>query len=343
MQTVPTGRTAGWASHRSSFVAILAALGIAGGALPAAAEVACGDTIGPWKDVVLQADLRCDDVATALVVMGPATLDLNGFTIHCADRNGNGREPSAGIAARGFGARVRNGIVEGCGVGVDVGGSGNHTVRDVAVLFSASDGIRIASDRNQVENSFALFSGESGFAIEGELNVLSGNGASENPLGFVVSRANVLEKNVAIDSELIGFVVASTGSALAENHALRGPIGFDVLGDDNGFIANRGEHNGTGFFVDSNATGNVLLLNIVSGSHGSGFAVAGDRNQLFQSRAERNGTNGIQLVETASGTIVTASVSQDNGAADVVDHTSGCGTNSWRDNTFGSSNDPCIE
>jgi len=81
----------------------------------------------------------------------------------------------------------------------------------------------------------------------------------------------------------------------------------------------------------------------MSGSLGTGFAVAGDRNRLVRSRAERNGANGIQLVATASGTVITASVSQDNGDADLVDGTSGCGTNRWRNNTFGSSNDRCIE
>lgn len=343
MQKVPPGGKADRNPQRWSLAALFAALGTAFGVLPAGAEVRCGDTIGPDQDVVLQAALVCDDVETALVVVGPTTLNLNGFSVQCADRNEDGRAPSAGIAVRGSGAQVRNGLVSGCGVGVKVAGSGNHTVRDVPVLFSGSDGVRVESDRNLITNTFALFGGESGYAVEGQLNVLSSNGATGNPLGFVVGERNVLERNLAIDSELIGFVVAGTGSALVENRALRGPIGFAVLGQSNRLIGNRGENAGTGVFLEERAARNLLVGNAMSGSLGTGFAVAGDRNRLVRSRAERNGANGIQLVATASGTVITASVSQDNGDADLVDGTSGCGTNRWRNNTFGSSNDRCIE
>lgn len=326
-----------------SFVTAVAVLVAAAGARPALAQVACGDVVGPGRTVVLQADLACDDVASGLVVHGPAVLDLNGHSLVCDDRNGNGREVITGILVEGAGVTLRNGAVRGCRAGVIVAGSGNHALSDVSVLFSASDGFRIESDRNRVSGSFSFFNGLAGFSIEGKANLLSGNAATGNDFGFTMGQRNTLTANIASGSERSGFIVRGRQAKLKGNRAVGGAIGFEVTGQSNRFEGNESANNTTGFVLVDLAKRNVLDGNVASDSGFNGFAVAGVANRLVENRAERNDGNGIRVASTASRTVVRATFARDNADEDLFDNTPGCGTNRWRNNSFGTSNEPCIE
>ena len=95
----------------------------------AQAQVMCGDIIGDEpgeKKVVLQQTLEdCDGVEAALTVIGPATLDLNGFEVNCDDQDGDGSVPH-GIIVKGGRAKIKNGRVEGCARGMWLTESGKH-------------------------------------------------------------------------------------------------------------------------------------------------------------------------------------------------------------------------
>jgi hypothetical protein len=79
--------------------------------------VSCGEVLGPEGVVVLSEDLACD-TSPALTVAGPVTFNLRGFTVACDPPGGTG------IEVIGSEARVRNGTVENCAVGLVVEGDG---------------------------------------------------------------------------------------------------------------------------------------------------------------------------------------------------------------------------
>ena len=322
---------------------LLAALTGTLAASRAEAQIRCGDTIAPGTQMVLLADVTCDDEDTGIVVIGPAVLDLNGFAVRCADQNGNGFETITGIALEGSGATVRGGAVRGCRQGIGVGGAGRHAVANVSVLFSASTGMRIDSDRNVVTDSFAFFNGGTGFSVAGKANVLSGNAATGNRAGFEVEQRNTLQRNIASGSERTGFVVRGRQAKLTGNRAVGGSIGFEITGTSNRLTDNESADNSTGFFLEGRSKRNKLTGNVATGSGINGFAVDGLGHKLMKSRAEGNSGNGIRVASTASRISVRSSSARNNDQADLFDNTPGCGTNRWRNNAFGSRNDACIE
>jgi hypothetical protein len=312
-------------------------------AADARGQVRCGDVIPAGAHVVLTADLVCDDVETALTVTGPAVLDLNGFAIVCEDRNGNGREVIGGVALEGTAATLRGGTVRDCRQAVALRGGGRHVVSAMQALRSSSDGFRIESDRNQVLDSFALLNGAAGFAIAGKANRIAGNAATGNRQGFDVEQRNTLERNVASTSQIAGFALRTRNATLRRNRAVGNQLGFDVRGLSTRLENNEAENNRVGFFFEPFARRNVLVGSVAIGSTLAGILVDGEANRLLQSRVAENGSDGILVRSTAQRTVVRASVARDNGAHDLFDGTPGCGTNRWRSNDFGTSNDPCIE
>ena len=343
MKTTSSSR-AGAGRKAIRTVAALAAALCAGAAAPAPAEaIRCGDTIPPGSTVVLSADLTCDDVDVALTVVGPAVLDLGTRTVICSDANQNGREVIQGVVLVGAGAVLRNGVVRDCRLAIGVEGEGRHQVSDVTAVFSASDGIRILSDRNRVVSSSAVSNGGAGFAVAGKANLIAENESTDNRFGYDVEQRNTLERNVATASEKIGFLVRSRNATLRDNGAVANPIGFEITGKSNRLDGNDAAGNSTGFFLDDRARRNLLIANTAEDSLISGFVVRGIGNRLLQSRAERNGAHGIRVGSGAQRSIVRASVARDNDDADLSDGTARCGTNRWRNNDFGTADQACIE
>jgi hypothetical protein len=110
------------------FVPGLLALSLALTAGTAAAQVACGDTVGPGATATLTADVGpCDGMNTAIIV-DSATLDLGGHTVSCADGNADADVPY-GVVLIGKKAAVRNGTFGLLARRVVAAGSGKHTSR----------------------------------------------------------------------------------------------------------------------------------------------------------------------------------------------------------------------
>ena len=129
-------------SRLASFGGLVLALAVS--TSPAMA-VKCGDTI--TKNTVLTANLPCK-VSPALIVEGPATLDLNGYTFSCTND-----EYSQGIAIYGKGATIKNGIVSGCTFGINNPGGAVDSVLWDPVIPTEAVGIGM---RGQVDTTGAI-------------------------------------------------------------------------------------------------------------------------------------------------------------------------------------------
>lgn len=309
----------------------------------AAAQVRCGERVGAGRHVVLAADLECGDAGAALRLEDGATLDLGGFAIRC--RNGGGPRAASGVFLDGSGAVLRNGTVQGCSHGIVVDGTGRHTIEDVVVAASGVSGVVVASHRNRVERAVVLGSGARGFVVSGVGNrLVDGVAIGNGNVGFLVSGRSTLIGNVASDNGEAGFIVASNFGVLTANRASGSRVGFFVRGRANRLERNEGAGNVSGVVLDAFSRGNLLLHNVMRDNLFSGFfGHGGSGNKLLANRAQDNGAHGVILLEASSRTLVHGTVAARNGAADLADETSGCGSNRWRENAFATSNQTCIE
>lgn len=140
-------------------------------AVPAAAELACGTTVARGEKVTLTGPVGpCDDVTAAVVVDG-GSLDLGGFSITCADGDGDGELPH-GVMLLGKGAKLANGTITDCANGVAFGGRGRHRVANVTVQFSLDDGFDVLpeADRNRLQDVVALYNGDDGIQVRSDRN-----------------------------------------------------------------------------------------------------------------------------------------------------------------------------
>ncbi len=341
----------------------------------------CGATLMGDETYVLVEDIECD-VFPAITVVGPAKLQLNGYSVSCLIED-EVPEHSIGILVEGHDGdvlgsgktapRLAANTVTGCETGVHVNGDGKHRVQGVTVTRSTDAAFLIESDENKIVGniirqnriwngpfpSVLLFPVEgSGFVVEGDENLLVANSAAdvEGDYGDGVADPdaaysihgnwNVLEGNLANDNEAYGFLVAGSNNTLDGNSALKN------LTD--------------GFFIAADATKNVLKHNKgfengdepKDGDAASGFHVAGPGNTLEENLAMRNGFYGIHVAEGAIGNEVSKNTAFDNLGWDEVEDVNpdviggsridlldenACGANKWTLNVFGVRSQSCIK
>jgi parallel beta-helix repeat protein len=308
--------------------------GLAGTAVSASAQPNCGDTIGPNQSVTLAGDLGPCNASTeafALKVVGPATLNLGGFTVECdeADR-------PDGIVIEGEKAKVLNGEVLDCENGIVIGGTGEskHKVKKVMTQNNALIGFLVQSDKNK----------------------LIRNQAEDNVVGFVVNGdENKLVRNVADMNDFCGFEIAGEDNQLKRNEATQNTSlgGFGIFGENNQLVANTADDNNEdGFFVDDSGVNTGLIKNTATNNDEAGFRVQGDSGLLKKNRAENNDRHGIQVQNEGSENLIIKNTALNNGDGvdffDLRDDTEECDDNTWSNNTFGTSkagnvvSPPCI-
>ena len=134
-------------SRLTSFGGLVLALAVTAATSPVSA-VKCGDTI--TNNIVLTAGLSCDnrDGSPALIVEGPATLDLNGYTVSCSLEIGDG------IRISGKGGTIKNGIVSGCYNGLSGGDNEIQGViiKDIIATSNGAFGIYVRGNNNRLQN-----------------------------------------------------------------------------------------------------------------------------------------------------------------------------------------------
>jgi parallel beta-helix repeat protein len=232
----------------------LLALTLAGMAAPAAAQVACGDTVGPGGTVTLTADVGpCDGMNTAIIV-DSATLDLGGHTLSCTDGNADDDVPY-GIVLIGKKAAVRNGTVTGCWHGVVAAGSGKHTVEDVTVTASYQDGVYVPEDsaKNRLSRITAVANLDDGFEIRGAKNAVSSSMAQDNGedgIDLVDGIANKVTANTSSGNADDGVDVGGVRNKVQGNTvAGNGGVGITVHGARNRIVGNTVTGSGAGVDV----------------------------------------------------------------------------------------------
>ena len=274
---------------KKSFITAGLFLGLMSGSFTAHAQVSCGDVIGPNETVVLQNDISdCDGFDAALTVIGPATLDMNGYTISCEDTNGDDTVP-IGIQVLGQRAHVRGpdraqpesavSMIYSCALGIELAGEGKHKIE--SLIFENGQtglersGIVIRSDRNQVMDNLSIGQKYHGIQVLGERNVLTRNEAGYNGRGIeVTGDKNKLTQNHAFQNGSIGFFIDSDRNTLTRNVALR-TGGDDAPGDfGSGFIIH-GERN---IFKDNRSISNTA----------NGFEIQGARHKFTSNFAAEN-------------------------------------------------------
>lgn len=206
----------------------------------------CGATIGPGGSWVLGRGVgSCPSGASALRVIGPVRLDLNGFTVACDGGN------SVGLRVEGRRAHVSNGMVEGCGVAIELAGAGRHHVAKVDVSGWSTEGLWVRSDGNRVKrcNAVATYldpdNNDVGFRVDGNSNRLDGNVVTFGHGGFRLSGdGNWLSENEVFDARESSYRVFGNENRLARNVGHSGQYGdFLIGGQRNRLTRNRGVSN----------------------------------------------------------------------------------------------------
>jgi parallel beta-helix repeat protein len=237
------------------------AAGVLAGAAPAMAQVACGDTIR--SDARLSANLTCGS-DPALTLIGPASLDMAGFTITCTSPR------SDGIVIRGSGAQLlssgQRGRVTACDDGVKLRGIGRHRVTAIWSDQNASDGFEIESRNNRLRRNLATRNRDHGFEINTPRNRLVNNVARRNDDGFrVQGSGNRLRSNTARNNRSDGIALeSSAGGGLIVDNVSRdnGERGLDIESSNNTIEANLiVDNRDDGIRVRRDAENNRLRLN----------------------------------------------------------------------------------
>ena len=335
----------------------------------------CGAYLTGDDTYILVADLTgCED--TALTVVGPAKLVLNGHSVSCApELDGSVKEGTIGILVEGkdgdvlgsgkLTARENANTVTGCEQGVVLNGDGDHRVQGVTVTRSTDGAFVVESDENKLFGNVVRQAApwansdvieHNGFVVAGNNNLLVANSAAdveteEDGAGFnIEGDSNVLEHNVSKDNEAYGYRVAGAENVLDSNTALKNlKHAFFVTQEAEGNVL---KHNQSFENGDEAARDNVFV---------SGFHIEGSNNQLEENLALRNGFYAIHLTSTATGNVISRNAAFDSlgwdgiipsdpindpphgSRIDLVDDNFNCGTNSWYLNTFGVKSQACIK
>jgi hypothetical protein len=271
--------------------------------------VECGDTI--TRSARLERDLVCADDDPALVIQG-GSLDLNGFTVTC-DRT------VVGVLLEGKGARLGDGAVTGCELGVWAAGSGDHRI-DRLTVSASNQGIFIESDGNRLSHSNVLRGlNDAAVQVNGSNNHLRLNSLAGAHTAFEINGNDnrIIGNRMGAVAE--GIQLMGNGNQVARN---------DIIGTtDRGVEVREGAHlikdnliaDGTADGIAVFSDGSEVTRNLILGHADQGLFVSGFANTLEKNRVLLNGT-------------------------DLTDATLDCDENLWRDNTFETSvSDDCVD
>jgi parallel beta-helix repeat protein len=311
--------------------------------------IGCGETLGPEGSEALAGDLvygegDCGDFPV-LKIVGPFTLDLNGFTISCGTKETGLR--GIGIEVTGVGAKIHNGTIAYCNTGLMVAGDGQHELKRLTVTsrhVTGEDGIafKVMSDRNWfIGNTVEKYAGE-GFrlgdnGVSANGNLITRNEAIHNGNhGFRVraGERNLLVLNRAKDNAAEGFRSEGGFNQFVTNTAIgNGDEGFRLKGaQDNQIIGNIAIRNGLvpcddlrlgepdanpGIAITDSAKNNAIINNITK-NNCIGIAIQGPS-------ADKEGSLDNEIIDN---------VALHNKQVDLADGNDDCDHNKWFGNRF---------
>ena len=294
--------------------------------------LSCGDVLttsvvtsdaATSRNLVVTDDvLNCS--GTAVTVVGPESLDLNGHTVSC-----DGSAGSIGIMLSGEGATVKNGTVTNCETGIYAGDDGMHTIRDMLAVDNIGSkeillngGIVVDSDNNTLRNVTVTGNNPVGMVLYGNGNEVRDCDVSENLHSglAILSNSNEVSDCVVNDNNYVNLSMVS----VIENE-----------------LTDRGNNN------------KVTRVTANRNNSHDGIYVGGDFNMISESQADENEVSGIEI--SAAGTDNTVfnnsafnnnqsvQSGDDRGGTDLAQQDPDNCDNTWLGNLFGTSNSECIE
>jgi hypothetical protein len=268
----------------------------------------CASTINPGQRVVLDANVTCSSTEAnpVVTVIGPAVLDLNGFTLSCPT-NAN-RDAHVGIAIQGTGAIVKNGHILHCHEGVLVEGNGFHRVSnlEVAETLDNQTGIVVESNYNLIFRNDVHDNLSTGILVNGNANVIKRNNVHDNFFSEGEGISIVGNKNVVI------WNIANFN-------------GFEPISNDG---------------IDVSGDRNLIALNTTNENYDDGIDVSGQKNIIIFNRSFLNGLTAAQQIVFNLSSSIGGDPNGENW--DMEDGNGNCDSNFWRWNSFGTSDPDCI-
>ena len=303
----------------------------------------CGKVI--TQDKALGVDLGpC--AGTAMVIGADnVTIDLKGHRVFGFAGPSGFASDAAGVQVENrTGVTIRNGEISQFDAGVYLLGGGSHTLTGLVV-----------HDNVGADNVFTSLLGDGIFVERSAGNRIVGNTLSRNGtfdgIGIYEpgSNDNVVENNT-IEGTLgpadggpagAGIQVNGTTGTSSATHVSNNRIAANVVRDNgSGGIANLNHVNGQ-------IIANTVLDNGFRNSNGNGIGIqvglawnpATLLNALVEgNEVHGNGNDGIQVRRRAGGVTVRSNNAAGNGlrgGLDLRDQNADCGTNTWRNNTWG--------
>ncbi|MFQ5668026.1 MAG: nitrous oxide reductase family maturation protein NosD [Candidatus Binatia bacterium] len=315
---------------RSTFVVSIAIVVVSIallGVTPAGAEtpVFCNMTITISGQYVLTSDLACGAAPGLEVAANDVHIDFNGHTLS-GPGTGVGIITANGGCVGVTGLHLNGGTVTGFDTGIRLCAPASTTmnahVNGMTVTGNSLSGIHLVnSDGNHVNG-----------------NTISENISTQGAVGVRLenSHNNKFNTNRLRDNETVPGVFATCG-------------GFGLFGSNDNVItsndiSDNGAANGgfgVGLFFSS---GNTVRGNIVNGNRQQGILVVFGSNHTVQSNTVNQTLigNGI-FVLFASDNTIKSNIAFNNAALDLLDTNANCDNNTWKSNTFGTSNQACIQ
>jgi parallel beta-helix repeat protein len=293
------------------------------------------------------AEAKAANAAAGVRLENGVTLDLNGHTLSC------GAGVQQGI--RAVEAKVRNGTVRGCAIGVAA--SGKAIVMQDMVFTGNSIGLLVQGGRQGIYVNNTAMENGTGFSFEDSSgdNVLLNNTATHNRdggFGMDGGARNTLIGNTASFNGGAGFFSGGEYDSRFIGNLAEGNInGFNTSSDHRTeYSGNTAQQNtGAGFVIDS---GQRLTVhdNIARNNGGDGFVINTgifQKQELLNNYALNNGGHGIHIAPQLSPLIrLTGNTALGHIAPffDLADENPGCrAKTAWRENTFVTKSQDCIK
>ena len=271
----------------------------------------CGQVLSVAGEYVLTTDLNCTgtpgDYNGITITASNVVLHLAGHIIASSDcdtsRNISGIFVAGGI----MGVKIDGGTVIGFNDGI-VLSSSHSRVEGMTVRNACEFGIAVQGEKNRVETNVVTGSGSDGIILSPATDtVISSNYCSGN------KRAGVALSDGAHDNTIADNILNNNGGT-GEGY------GVAIFNGGNNVVRNNAaNHNDFGIRISSavNPTRNPLLGNKVVGNTVDG-----------------NMKTGIWVEVAGAPSIITLNKVWGSGETDMLDDSSRCDGNIWRQNTF---------
>jgi parallel beta-helix repeat protein len=308
-----------------------------------AQAVSCGATLSASGNYTLTTDLVCAAGDGVKITASGVHLNLAGFTIDgggdpLSGNNSRCTDASAGInvGPNVSDVHINNGTVRGFTFGIQMNGSTRSQLNGITAIRNCFYGVQLNnSDNNALEANTVVENGSTlvlpGGFFCGGVNTLCGGislqGSHGNDINSEDVRRNA-QLGVAMDANSSGNTIRSSDAS--QTGVL---FGFNAVG------------------IEDLGNSNTIRSSTSNGNTSGGIQIRGPNDIVMGNTANGNGPGGGHCANGSGICVVLGpgmNVIQDNTAlgntgVDLGDENPGCDADTWKSNTFGTSNQACIK